>query len=45
MKILIVEDDAILSNTIKKCLIDTYDVEQAFDGEEGLLYAEQNIFH
>ena len=44
MKILIIEDDQILSNTIKKCLIKTYDVEQAFDGEEGLLYAEQDIY-
>jgi len=44
MKILIIEDDQVLSNTIKKCLIKTYDVEQAFDGEEGLLYAEQDIY-
>lgn len=44
MKILIVEDDKILSNTIKQIIEKNYDVEQAFDGEEGVLYGEQNIY-
>jgi len=44
MKILIVEDDKILSDTIKQCIEKTYSVEQAYDGEEGILYAEQNIY-
>jgi len=44
MKILIIEDDKILSDTIKQCLKNKYDIEQAFDGEEGVLYAEQDIY-
>jgi len=44
MKVLIVEDDRILSNTIKQIIEEKYDVEQAFDGEEGVLYGEQNIY-
>lgn len=44
MKVLIVEDDKILSNTIKQIIEKQYDVEQAFDGEEGVLYGEQNIY-
>ena len=32
MKILIVEDDKILSDTIKQCIIKNYEVEQAYDG-------------
>ena len=44
MKVLIIEDDEILSDTIKKCIKNTYEVEQAFDGEEGALYAEQDIY-
>ncbi len=44
MKILIVEDDKILSDTIKQCIEKNYEVEQAFDGEEGELYGEQNIY-
>lgn len=31
MKILIVEDDKILSDTIKQCIYKMYDIEQAFD--------------
>lgn len=31
MKILIVEDDKILSDTIKQCLKNEYEIEQAFD--------------
>ncbi len=44
MRILIVEDDKILSDTIKQCLKNDYEVEQAFDGEEGVLYAKQDIY-
>lgn len=44
MKVLIIEDDAILSDTIKQCLEKQYDIEQAFDGEEGIIYAEQGIY-
>ncbi len=44
MKILIIEDDKILSDTIKQCIEKQYNTEQAFDGEEGILYAEQNIY-
>lgn len=44
MKILIIEDDEILSDTIKQCLKNKYEVEQAFDGQEGVLYAEQDIY-
>ena len=39
MKALIVEDDKILSHTIYQCIKDTFDVEQAYDGEEGLILA------
>ena len=44
MKVLIIEDDKILSNTISQIIEKYYDVEQAFDGEEGVLYGEQNIY-
>lgn len=44
MKVLIIEDDKILSNTIKECIKDKYTIEQAYDGEEGYLYAIQNIY-
>lgn len=44
MKILIIEDDSILSDTIKQCLQHTYNIEQAYDGEEGILYAEEKIY-
>lgn len=44
MKILLVEDEKILSNTIKKLLENEYEVEQAFDGLEGELYAKQDIY-
>ena len=36
MKALIVEDDRILSNNICESLKHTFDMTQAFDGEEGL---------
>lgn len=44
MKVLIIEDDKILSNTVKQCIEKKFSVEQAFDGEEGILYARQNIY-
>ncbi len=44
MKILIIEDDKILSDTIKQCIPKTYSVEQALDGEKGILFAKQAIY-
>lgn len=43
MKLLIIEDDKNLSNTIRETT-KIFDVSQAFDGEEGLFLADQNIF-
>ena len=44
MKVLIVEDDKILSDTIKQCIEKKYSVEQAFDGSEGYMFAKENIY-
>ena len=44
MKILIIEDDKILSRTIEQCIKGKYDTDCAYDGEEGVLYAEQKIY-
>lgn len=44
MKILIVEDDKILSDTIKQCIEKTYKVEQAYDGYEGYILGKGNIY-
>ena len=44
MRILIVEDEKILSNTIKQTLGDEYEIDQAFDGSEVELYAMQDIY-
>lgn len=44
MKILIIEDDRILSKTVEQCLKGRYDVDSAYDGSEGLLYAKQEIY-
>ncbi len=44
MKILIIEDDTILSDTIKQCLVKQYDVEQCYDGEEGVAFALEKIY-
>lgn len=44
MKILIVEDDKILSDTIKQCICKLYDTEQAFDGYDGYMMANENIY-
>ena len=44
MKILVVEDDKILSNTICQCIKEKFDVEQALDGYEGYMLAKQDIY-
>lgn len=44
MRILIIEDDKILSKTIEQCIKDKYDVDKAYDGEEGVLFAKQEIY-
>lgn len=44
MKVLIIEDDRNLSASLKRSLEPTYHVECAFDGAEGLFFAEQNVF-
>lgn len=44
MRILIVEDDKILAKTIAQCLVGKYEVDYAYDGEEGILYAKQEIY-
>lgn len=44
MRVLIVEDDKILARTIEQCLSDKYDIDKAYDGEEGVMYAQQDIY-
>ena len=44
MKILVVEDDKILARTIEQVLSEKYDVDKAYDGDEGVLYAKQGIY-
>ncbi|RDB69861.1 response regulator transcription factor [Eggerthella sinensis] len=44
MKLLIVEDDRLLSQALARSLADAYDIDQAFDGEEGLFYAAQDVY-
>ncbi len=44
MKVLIIEDDKILSDTIKQCIEKQYNVEQAYDGYEGYMFARENIY-
>ena len=44
MKVLIIEDEKILSDTIKEVLKDDYEVDQAYNGEEGELYAKKGIY-
>lgn len=44
MKLLIIEDDRLLSDSICETTKELFETEQAFDGEEGLFLAEQNIF-
>lgn len=44
MKVLIVEDDKILSDTIKQCINKIYETEQAYDGYDGYMMANENIY-
>lgn len=44
MRILIIEDDKILAKTVEQCLGNKFNVDHAYDGEEGILYAEQEIY-
>ncbi len=44
MRILIIEDDKILAKTVEQCLGSKYDIDHAYDGEEGVLYAKQQIY-
>lgn len=44
MKILLIEDDRILSDTIKQCLNFQYEIEQEYSGECGYLLARRNIY-
>ena len=44
MRVLIIEDDKILSKTIEQCICPKYDVDRAFDGEEGIMYAQNSIY-
>lgn len=44
MKLLIIEDDKYLSDSIREITEGMFKTEQAYDGEEGLFLAEQNIF-
>ncbi|MBM7609102.1 two-component system response regulator CiaR [Lysinibacillus composti] len=44
MKLLIIEDDRLLSDSICETIKEVFETQQAFDGEEGLFLAEQNIF-
>jgi two-component system, OmpR family, response regulator CiaR len=44
MKLLIIEDDQYLSESICETTKGMFETEQAFDGEEGLFRAQQNIF-
>jgi len=44
MKLLIVEDDKNLSDTIKQCLEKDYSIEQAYDGYEGYTLARSGIY-
>lgn len=44
MKVLIVEDDKILSDTIKQCICNKFDIEQAYDGYEAYMLAKENIY-
>lgn len=44
MKLLIIEDDPYLSDVIRETTEGIFDVEQAYNGEDGVFLAEQNIF-
>lgn len=44
MKVLVIEDDKNISDTIKQCLNKEYNIDQAFDGYEGYLLGSANIY-
>ena len=44
MKVLIIEDEKVLSDTIQQCICKEFQTEQAFDGYEGYTYAKENIY-
>ncbi|MDQ0231843.1 response regulator transcription factor [Metabacillus malikii] len=44
MKLLIIEDDKNLSESIVETTMEMFEADKAFDGEEGLYLAEQGIF-
>ena len=44
MKVLIIEDDKILAKTIEQVISQKYDADIAYDGEEGVLYAQNGIY-
>ncbi|MBW8382658.1 MAG: response regulator, partial [Youngiibacter sp.] len=44
MKLLIIEDDITLANSIGDYLREDFDVDFAYDGEEGLYEAEKDIY-
>lgn len=44
MKVLIVEDERTLSDTIKQCICKKFDIEQAYDGYEAYMMAKENIY-
>ena len=44
MKVLIIEDEKVLSDTIAQCIAQEFQTEQAYDGYEGYSYAKENIY-
>ena len=44
MKALIIEDDKRLSYTIHECIENMFEVDKAYNGEDGLYFAYQNIY-
>lgn len=44
MKVLVIEDDKILSDTIKQCIYKIYDVDQEYDGYSGYMMAKEGIY-
>lgn len=44
MKVLIVEDERTLSDTIKQCICKKFDTEQAYDSYEAYMMAKENIY-
>lgn len=44
MKVLVIEDDKILSDTIKQCIDKIYDISQEYDGYSGYTVAKKGIY-